>query len=516
MCGFVALFDSQGSISGKKIERMCDLIAHRGPNHFDSYQDEHIAFGHRRLSIIDLSKQAHQPMTKGDCVLVYNGEIYNYLEIKKELEKNHDARFETQSDTEVILEAYRQWGVECVKKFNGMFAFVLWDRRKKRLFVARDRLGVKPLFIAREGTKYFLASDIKSLWELIPPAGRLNPKAIYNYFSQAFISEQETSTNGIEKFPMAHYATIGDGGEERVRYWDLNDVQKRGVGAFRDVVDETEALLSDAIALRLRSDVPVGCFLSGGVDSSLVTAMTANQLGDSFHTYSIGFDEEARDESVYAQRVAEKYQTRHTHQRLGFEALELLPEIVWHYSELFGDSSSIPSYFVSQLAKEGLTVVLTGDGADEAFGGYVDPFAVYLHRIYKRIPAFLRKGLSKVASGSKLRRLSRFNDLSLLNLDELYADLKDGNWNQYGYAFAQNGEGSYLSTDYLKACVSDDDVDRLLYSDIYDRLCHDFFGQGRYGDYGALFRSAISLSRLSVDGTRLFPCASKSISSLDP
>lgn len=484
MCGFVAVYNPQGGkvIPQDTIRKMCDVVIHRGPDAGDFYEDEHVLFGHRRLSIIDLSDQANQPMVKGDFVIVYNGEIYNYLELRKDLETHHGVRFNTHSDTEVIIEAYASWGMDCLEKFNGMFAFALWDRKKELLFLARDRLGVKPLFWAKERGAFYFASDIKSLWEIMPPSGRLNTKAINNYFFQGYVSVPETSTEGIYKFPPAHYRVIGADRDEMKMYWDLNETAKANNVSFEETAEQTESLLRDAVKLRLRSDVPLGCFLSGGVDSSLVTAFASAELNASFHTYSIGFDSPDYDESPYARKVSSRYSTQHHHVLLDSSCMETLPKIIWDYSELFGDSSALPAYFVSKAAVENLKVVLTGDGGDEGFGGYMDPFAVYMRAKYRLVPAGMRKVLGGVlARGDNsrshylIRWLKRFNDISFLSIDELYMSLRDGSWSMYADAVRhQGGELRPLFLQRATACQSHDEVDKLLYTDIYDRLCHDF------------------------------------------
>lgn len=474
MCGFVVEYnpEKRKHVTPAELKRMCDLVAHRGPDHYGEYHDPRVSMGHRRLSIIDLSNSAHQPMRKGNFVIVSNGEIYNYVELRKELSDEFGAKFTTTSDTEVLLEAYACYGPGCLEKLNGMFCFLVWNIAEQELFVARDRLGVKPLFTARNGGSWLFASDIKSLWEVISPSGNLNRNAIYNYFSQSYISECESSTFGIEKYPQAHYSTFRSDGEKRHKYWDLNAVEPTGMARFSDVVDEAEDLLTNAIDIRLRSDVPLGCFLSGGVDSSLVTAIASRRLGRSFHTYSIGFDRESHDESNFAYRVASRYGTQHTHVKLDDGAIEHLPQIIWKYSELFGDSSAVPSYFVSQAAREHLTVVLTGDGGDEAFGGYVDPFAVYLSGAYARVPRMVRQGLSGLAryigkgnSHYLFRWIRRFNDITDQDVEDVYKKLKSGSWGDCA---------SGMSTSYLRSCTSSCDVSKLLYADINDRLCYDF------------------------------------------
>ena len=482
MCGFVVCYHPRGgNLDEEVLKRMCDSMVHRGPDHYGVYRDDEVTFGHRRLKIIDLSDDANQPMVKDDRVLVYNGEIYNYQRLRQELEKDFGVQFRTNSDSEVVLESYAHWGPECVSKFNGMFAFAIWDRSDRTLFVARDRLGVKPLFFVRSGGGYIFASDLKAIWESIPLSGRLNVRAVYSFLIQSFISEPATATEGVDKFPPATYWSLGPTGERRVCYWDLNQVSASTDIPFEEAVHESESLLRDAVRLRLRSDVPVGCFLSGGVDSSLVSALAASELGPSFHTHSIGFNVRQYDESMYARQVAARYGFQHHHKVLDSSCLEILPELVWNYSELFGDASALPSYLVSREAKKDLTVVLTGDGGDEAFGGYIDPFAVYLNQPYRRVPALLRKALGSVLGQARarrdhslLRRLERFNEISFQGIEEIYSGFKSGGWAAYSESFGTNGDVPRANLDYLRACASQDPVDKLLYADISERLPFDF------------------------------------------
>ena len=439
MCGFVTLYNphQNPSSSIEEVESMCDMIENRGPDHYGFYQDDNIMTGCRRLSILDLSREANIPFKKGDLTISYNGEVYNYLEIKENLIKEKNISFATKSDTEVVLEAYREYGPKCLSMFNGMFAFTIWNNKNKTLFIARDRLGIKPLFYTIKESNYYFASDIKSLWQKIDP-GQLNNNAILNYFGQGYISKNETSSKGIYKFPSAHYwilsnAKIG----EKIKYWQLsinNDLKLN----FKDAVDKTEALIEDAVKIRMRSDVPIGTFLSGGIDSTIISGVTQKILGEELNTFSVGFDNLEYDESIYSLSVAEKLNTNHENIKLGSSTLNELPSIVWHYSELFSDSSSIPTYYVSTLASSKLKVVLTGDGADEVFGGYIDPFAYHLIDKFNKLPRPIKNLAYGLFDNKYLPRIEKINKilkLSKMSLEEGYLYLRGGNWNQYKDCF---------------------------------------------------------------------------------
>lgn len=479
MCGFVSIFSPGGfHKSPKELSKtMCDLITHRGPDHYGYYEDPHCALGHRRLSIIDLSSMANQPFAKENLVVVFNGEIYNYLEIRKDLEEHYHVRFETNSDTEVLLESFRVWKEKALNRLNGMFAFTIWNKIEKCFFVARDRLGVKPLFFTKKMDVFYFASDIKSLWEIVPLSQELNPNGVADYLAFGFISEYHTSTNGIAKFPSANYGYVDSEGITTTPYWELNNIEKSGNRNFADCVEETHSLLKQSVKIRLRSDVPLGCFLSGGVDSSLVTAMTATELNRSFHTYSIGFDQNEFNEEHYAKRVSERYQTNHHDFKLSAQCMEKLPEIVWKFSEPFGDSSALPSYFVAQQASQDLKVVLTGDGADEAFGGYVDPFAMFLAQKLKCMPDWLFTILfnSKFLPKGRLNNnLAKFHAIAKLKPLDFYLSLKTGGWYKYPEAFINISNLNGPSQETFLKYNSQSPVDKIIYADIFDRLVADF------------------------------------------
>ena len=479
MCGFVTLYNPYKSPSSSKeeVDLMCDLIEKRGPDHYGFYQNENIMTGCRRLSILDLSQGANIPFTKGDFTISYNGEVYNYLEIKERLNKEKNIIFNTKSDTEVVLEAYLEYGPKCLRMFNGMFAFTIWNKKEKTLFVARDRLGIKPLFYSVKDNNYYFASDIKSLWQKIDPS-QLNHNAILDFFGQGYISKKETSTKGIYKFPNAHYWILSkDKIGSPKRYWDL-EYKENFKTNFKDAVEQTELLIEDSVRIRMRSDVPIGTFLSGGIDSTIVTGVTKKLLGRDLNTFSVGFDNSKYDESRFSFSVAKKLNTNHENIKLDKSALDNLPSIVWHYSELYSDSSSLPTFYVSKLASKKLKVVLTGDGADEIFGGYLDPYAYHMINKFNNFPSLL-KTLTHKAFGTKFlqgnSRIRKLLKLSKLSLEEGYLSLRSGNWGEYKDCFKiSTSLASNSLTHYLNEFEKGDNVQKLIYADIKDRLSYDF------------------------------------------
>ncbi|MEK7299450.1 MAG: asparagine synthase (glutamine-hydrolyzing) [Candidatus Margulisiibacteriota bacterium] len=467
MCGLAGVYNLRDVEQDQTalITSMCEDIRHRGPDHGGVYTDEIVSLGHRRLSILDLSAQANQPLKIDACVLVYNGEIYNFLELRKSLESEHGMAFSTTSDSEVIIRAYQTWGPDCVKRFNGMFAFLLWDKKARRLFAARDRLGVKPLLVGKNAQGYYFASDLKSLWHVFP-ASDLCADAVEDYFSYGFVSIPQTSTKGVQKFPPAHYLILENGKETWVEFWSLNDVGQLNV-SFSDAVEASHTLLKNAIEIRLRSDVPVGAFLSGGIDSSLITAMASRHFGLRPQTFSIGFDSVAFDESRYAYRVASQYQTDHHHFRLDSGILNTLPQIVWAYSELFGDSSALPSYWVARYAADHLKVVLTGDGGDEAFGGYMTPYSYYFSRSLAHIPAAFRRSVEWLPETGFFRKLRRLNRLVDQDIDSAYTTaLRSGGFLRW--------EGPRKALKDLLSQGGRKGVDQIFYADIRNQLTDDF------------------------------------------
>ena len=374
MCGITGVFDTRGrrEIDRGLVLRMNETQLHRGPDEGGLLVEPGVALGHRRLSIIDIAT-GQQPLYNedGSVAVVYNGEIYNFQDLIPELTALGHV-FRTRSDTEVIVHAWEAWGADCVKRFRGMFAFALWDRNRETLFLARDRLGVKPLYYALlpDGQLIF-GSELKSLMAHGGLAREIDPCAVEEYFALGYVPEPRTIFLGAKKLPPAHTLTAKRGARlpEPVEYWDVNFSTDSALSE-RDASAELIERLRDAVRIRLISEVPLGAFLSGGVDSSAVVAMMAGLSEAPVNTCSIAFADPAFDESRYAQQVAERYKTRHFVDQVESDDFGLVDTLAQLYDEPYADSSAIPTYRVCQLARRHVTVALSGDGGDESFGGY--------------------------------------------------------------------------------------------------------------------------------------------------
>lgn len=371
ICGIVG-FDKQ-PVKAESIQSMMDSISHRGPDSQGHYisSDGATALGHLRLAIIDLSEKGHQPMTTGDegrYWIVFNGEIYNFQESKASLE-NAGYKFASGSDTEVILHLYDKYGADCVHHMRGMFAFALWDDHRKEFFAARDRLGKKPFYYAQRDGKLYFASELKALVERLDGKLEIDPAAIDLFLTFGYIPAPFSIYHDVWKLPPAHRLTMSKDGLKIDRYWTLDYTEQPHPDEAK-LTDQVEDLLRESVRLRLMSDVPLGALLSGGVDSSVVVALMAQEGGRPPKTFSVGFEESEYSELTHARTVAKHIGTEHYEQVLRPDVLELLNELVEHFDEPFADSSMIPTYLVSKHARQHITVALSGDGGDEIFGGY--------------------------------------------------------------------------------------------------------------------------------------------------
>jgi asparagine synthase (glutamine-hydrolysing) len=400
MCGITGIVDMRGErpIDESLLRAMNGVIGHRGPDGDGFHFEPGVGFGHRRLSIIDL-EGGKQPLYNEDhtVVVTYNGEIFNFMEVERELlQRGHT--FRTRSDTEVIVHAWEEWGVECLKRFNGMFAFAVWDRRGKTLFIARDRLGVKPLYYAElaDGRLIF-GSELKAL--LLHPQlqRRIDPQAVEEYFAFGYVPDPKTIYRDVKKLEPGAYICMkrGDSHVRPVRYWDVPLDGERAPGQPAAAwEEELRARLKEAVRKRLVSDVPLGAFLSGGIDSSAVVAMMREIGAGHILTCSIGFDEPRYDESMYARMVAEAKHTDHKAETVATSDYSLVERLVGIYDEPYADSSAIPTYRVCELARRHVTVALSGDGGDENLIGYrrYKLFAME-EQVRSRVPLGLRKAI---------------------------------------------------------------------------------------------------------------------------
>jgi len=436
MCGIAGIVDlKQRRVDRSLLERMCNAMRHRGPDEEGYYLNCHAALGQRRLSIIDLSN-GRQPMSNEDGTVwvSFNGEIYNFQELRGDLEQRGH-RFATRSDTEVIVHAYEQYGAECTTHFRGMFAFAVWDEQRQTLLVARDRVGKKPLFYTQADGCFLFASELQALVRHPAVPRDLDHTAIDDYLTYGYIPAPRTPFHGVHKLPPAHYLTLrlADAGRglrelKTERYWRLE------YGPKLDLSEEEAAeglleVLTEAVRLRLIADVPLGVLLSGGVDSSLITALVSRLSSRPVKTFSIGFREDEFDELPYARLVARRYGTDHHELVVEPKALDVLPTLVRHYGEPYADSSAIPSYYVARLTRQNVTVALNGDGGDESFAGYERYLASMVADACHRIPRFAHRAIidplcslipESLPRRHRLRQAKRFFEAAALPVCERY------------------------------------------------------------------------------------------------
>src|SRR4051812_25956257 len=372
MCGIAGIVGANRNerIDEAVVRRMCDAIVHRGPDDEGILARQNTGLGMRRLSIIDLSG-GHQPIFNedGTAWIVFNGEIYNFPELRPDLEaKGH--RFTTHTDTETIVHLYEEMGADCVQKLRGMFAFALWDEKKQKLLIARDRLGKKPLHYALHRGKLYFASEIKSILAVAPELAEVNQSALLQYMYFGYIPDPATAFLGIHKLPPGHVLEFERGEVSIRRYWDLPQYGTHQPSSEEECLEELERRLAEAVRIRLISDVPLGAMLSGGTDSSTVVALMARASSKPVKTFAIGFKQADFDESKYARIVAHKFGTDHHELILQPDVVGTIDKLTRSLEEPFADSSMLPTYFISCLARQHVTVALSGDGGDKLFAGY--------------------------------------------------------------------------------------------------------------------------------------------------
>lgn len=429
MCGIFGI--ASLNLKDFPLKETTDTLSHRGPDDYGYYLDGNVGLGHRRLSIIDLAG-GHQPVfneDKSKCI-IFNGEIYNFMELRDILlGKGH--KFSTRSDTETIVHAYEEWGEQCVDYLRGMFAFAIWDKKDKKLFIARDRLGIKPLFYAEHNEKFYFASEMKAILADFGFPRNMDEMALASYFTLSYIPAPLTIFSKIRKLLPGHTLTWQDGKIKNNKYWDLQFAPDRGKSE-NDFIKGFMDIFQESVKSHLISDVPLGAFLSGGVDSSAVVAMMSNGAPSRVNTFCIGFGGNTGgylDERKYAKMVAERYATNHREYEVTPTLDGLLDKIVRAFDEPFADDSTIPSYFVCKIARENVTVALSGLGGDELFAGYERYLGFRLRGLYNKFPFFLRENLisrfienlSERADGHyTVNHMKRFVRSASLPADESY------------------------------------------------------------------------------------------------
>lgn len=492
MCGIcgVVNIEHEDPVKSDILKEMCDVIKHRGPDDEGFLLDGHVGIGMRRLSIIDLNT-GKQPISNenGSVWIVFNGEIYNHIELRHELEKKGH-QFKTKTDTEAIVHAYEEWGENCVQKLNGMFGFAIWDKRKQMMFIARDRIGIKPMYYFFDGKRLIFGSELKSILKAEDIPKRVDLQALDNFLTFEYIPAPLSIFQDIKKLPAGYYLTLRNGNIKVRNYWELN-FQANGLDE-RSVQNNLKELLQDAVKIRLMSDVPLGAFLSGGIDSSTTVALMAQVMDQPVKTFSIGFEDSTYNELEYARMIAKKFNTDHHEFIIKPDAVELTEQLIGFLDEPFGDFSIFPTYLVSKMARDYVTVVLSGDGGDELFAGYDPYIADRLFAKYAKIPRFIRNGvIAKMAdiipptSKKKgfINRTKRFIEgaklpedlhhtrwmifLQELEKEMLYADdMKSGITENDPYKFIRH---YFANSAYNK----NDEVSRQLYVDIKTYLVDD-------------------------------------------
>jgi len=402
VCGIAGYlhYEQQRRVDPVLVSCMLQAISHRGPDDQGVYCNHNIGMGARRLSIIDLDG-GHQPLSNEDasCWVAYNGEVYNFLSLRRDL-ITHGHTFRTLCDTEVIVHAYEEYGLDFVKHFNGMFAFALWDKRRERLVLARDRIGIKPLYYAETDQTLIFASEVKSILQYPGFHSAANPNSLDNLLTFEYNPDQDSLFLNVKKLPAGHLAIVERGALRLQRYWDLQGPSGR-LPPLAEAVVGVRDRLTRAVSSHLMSDVPLGVFLSGGMDSSSIVALMSQMHTGAIKTFSIGFsDGDDYNELEFARQVAQHFHTDHHEYVLEPRVVDTIPHLIWHLEEPIADEAALPLYHLSAMAKEHVKVVLVGDGGDETFAGYNRYFVYHQVGLYTRLPRLLRKGLVEPVVGA--------------------------------------------------------------------------------------------------------------------
>jgi len=557
ICGKVSL-NSDSSINEGLVRRMCSVLAHRGPDDEGVYigpspypspqrgEGVRVCLGHRRLSIIDLSPAGHQPMSNedGSVWIVMNGEVYNFLELRDALEKKGHC-FRSRTDTETLLHLYEEKGIDCLKDLRGAFVFALWDGRKKRLFIARDRIGKKPLYYSCKSNTLIFASEVKAILQDPDVSIEVNRSAITDYLSYGYTPTPETMFKGIMKLPPAHFMIYENGNMKIERYWELDFSKKLNLSE-PEYCARIMDLLEDSTRIRLISDVPLGAFLSGGIDSSAVVYMMSKLSPGRVKTFSIGFEEESHSELRYARVIARHFGTDHHEYIVKPRAIEILPKLVWHYNEPYADSSALPSYYVAKMTRQEVKVALNGDGGDEDFGGYERFMAARFAEIFRKIPERLRRSIisplvnrlpESLRFNHPATKLKRFLQMAALPYRErhynwvtIFRDAEKRDLFTGQFKKEIDGKNSFYSLESaFGECGSRDIVDMVMSTDIKTNLLDDLLvkmdiatmansleGRSPFLDQKMMEFAASIPSDAKIKGTRLKYILKKALSGILP
>jgi len=500
MCGICGIVNFNGKeIDEELLKEMNDMLSHRGPDEEGYYVSVkckvqgvkvNVGLGMRRLSIIDL-EGGSQPIYNEDksIVIIENGEIYNFLKLREDLEKKH--RFYTKTDTEVVVHLYEDYGIDCLKYLRGMFAFAIWDEKKKQLFLTRDRIGKKPLYYTWLNGNFYFASEIKSFLVLPDFKKEVNLKAIHYYLTYQYIPSPMTIWKGVYRLEPASYLVLNKEGRLKMtRYWSI-DFRKKTKLSFEESKRIIRELLKEATKLRLISDVPLGAFLSGGIDSSIIVGFMSQLSSKPVKTFSIGFQEQEFSELEYARIVAKRFGCDHHEFIVKPDYINILPKIVWHYDQPYADSSAFPSYYVAQMARRFVKVALNGDGGDENFAGYNRyKYQMLLrYRIYDKLPELFKRSLNRFANQrshslkeknffGKLRRFFKYANMDVAERYFEYMTIfKDEEKNLLYSPEMKKSAKDIESLDYLKSFFlsykGDGSINKFLYVDLLTYLPED-------------------------------------------
>lgn len=489
MCGIVGkfYFNSQKKVSSNNLEEMCQTLAHRGPDDQGIFVDGNLGLGHRRLAVIDPSPAGHQPMSddEGKTWITFDGKIYNFLDLRKKFQ-NQGVKFKSKTDVEVIIYLYKKYGINCLKYLRGAFAFAIWDEDKRYLFLARDRIGKKPLKYYLDHNVFIFASELKAI--LKNPEVKKEPdfEAIHHYLSFQYVPSPWTGFKDIKKLPPAHYMIVKENGETEIkRYWRLNFAEKWDLSE-KEWEEKIIEKLREAVSLRLISDVPLGAHLSGGIDSSTIVALMAMESRKPIKTFSIGFQEMDYNELPYARLVAKKYKTEHHEFIVKPKAIEVLEKLAFHYEEPYADSSALPTWYLAEQTKPYVKVALNGDGGDENFAGYTRYNAMKFYYQLKQIPfKTLFTKLSKILyQTTKMRIFQKgyrfFSSFSqnpiesfLKIISAFSPEEKDLIYSQVLKEKVENSAWRSYIEEKFKEAENLDKIDQLLYVDINSNLADD-------------------------------------------